>query len=262
LARIIADTNIPMERVEKAFDLQVRVMEKQAEIDFNTAMWQFQQRKEVIAHNRQGIAPGGVAYGYSDYPKMVREVTPWLEEVGLSFTHRKDPPVIENGRIVMVMVYCIISHSSGHSREFPYPALPDEKLQGKLSPMKLLQQSITSAKRQSLAEGLGLATSDDHNDEDSTSYTELVSEQKAADILAKIDEVGADRAKFLSWASKAFKVPIEREEDIPAKCADDALRELTNCPPASAARKPRSICISFSRSGLSAGRPSNLRPNG
>jgi ERF superfamily protein len=159
--------DINIEALDKMVDLQLKMMGKQAEMDYAVAMTQFNSLKKIITTNRAGTIAGGGRFQYADYGALVEAITPWLAECGLSFTHRQDKPVIDKGMVQYVTVYCTIRHNSGHSEEFEYPAMLDERLRGKLSPSQLLQQAVTYAKRQTLNEGLGLATEEDKNDDDS-----------------------------------------------------------------------------------------------
>jgi hypothetical protein len=211
LEQAVGKPDIAVEVLDRLVTLQIKVMEHQAKMDYAVAMNQFQSKKEIIAHNRTGITAGHAKFSYSDFPKMVKEITPWLETCGLSFAHRQDPPFMnEKGEITGIVVWCTIRHISGHQQEYSFPAMPDERLKGKVSPSQLIQMAINYAKRQTLAMGLGLATSEDITDDDA-SKTEAITDEQAADLLSLIDEVKADKAKFIKF------MKVERIEDITTK---------------------------------------------
>jgi hypothetical protein len=124
-----------------------------------------------------------------------------------------------DGKITAIVVHCRIRHNAGHFEENFYPAVPDGRLEGKVSPSQLIQLAITYAKRQTLAMGLGIATEEDRNDSDSHGAPKINDEQ-AADLRSFIEEVKLPMDRFL----KHFK--IEGVEDLPAKELDQANRML------------------------------------
>lgn len=153
--------DLDVEKMQVLMEMEKEWRGEKAKSAYNEAIAKFAGMKEPIRKNTTGAGPGGSKFNYSDYAQIVDTITPWLKKCGLSFDHRKDAPVIDNGRITMQMVYCQIRHKEGHLEEFSFPAMVDYRLDGKLSPVQLLQAAITYAKRQSLCDGLGLSTSDE-----------------------------------------------------------------------------------------------------
>jgi hypothetical protein len=175
-------------------------------------MAKFGGLKKNIAHNRKGTTAGSAKFGYSDFPAMVAAITPWLEQCGLSFSHSQEPPVMGEAGVLWVNVTCTVKHRDGHSESNSFPAMPDERLKGKVSPSQLLQMAITYAKRQTLAMALGLATAEDVDDDDSAPPVERITEAQVADLNAILDEItdrdGAKKAA-LAYAktSELHEIP-------------------------------------------------------
>jgi hypothetical protein len=220
IAKAAANPEVTVEKMQGLYELREQAVQAQQAMQFNQAMSDFQGLKEVIAYNRQGKTAGSAPFAYTDYPTMVGMVTPWLAQCDLSFTHRQEPPQLVDGEIKIIMVSCVVSHAAGHQRAFSYPAVPDERLRGKVSAMQLVQMSITYAKRQSLAEALGLATGEDRHDDDAIRHREPITTEQALTLQALIEEVGADQDKFLRWCK------AETLEAIPAKMYADAVAGL------------------------------------
>lgn len=216
----LVNPDISVEKMRGLFEFQKEVMAEQAKMDFAAAMSQFQASKAVIKYNKVGTGAGESTYGYADFPQMVKTVSPWMAEAGLSFTHRQDAPVVDAGKIVLVVVYCVITHAGGHSQEFSFPAVPDRRTETKWSPSQLLQASITYAKRQTLAMGLGLATGDDKFDDDAITHLTPVSEEQAANLRALMEETASDEAKFLKW------IKAETVEAIPEQAYEQCVKAL------------------------------------
>lgn len=162
------EKGIETEQLRELMALEREWREDKARSAYAAAMAKFNGLKKVIPHNKKGKTAGNAPFSYSDFGALVNAVTPWLAECGLSFSHQKDKPVIgDNNQIAYQMVYCRLLHEDGHSEQTEFMAIPDLRLNGKVSPSQLLQLAVTYAKRQTLSEALGLATSEDAKDDDS-----------------------------------------------------------------------------------------------
>ncbi len=226
-----------VEVLDRILDMQIKVMERQAKLDFANAMTAFNALKEVIPHNRKGTTAGNAPFSYADYPQTVKFVTPWCNEVGLSFSHREDAPMYnDKHELTSVMMHCKIMHSGGHFEEFPYPAMVDERLRGKLSPSQLLQLAKTYAKRQSLAMGLGFATGEDEDDDDaqkqaangddSTPATERLIEHNklVKEHFWSISAIKQGIQEYLGDTSKT--APLDMAVEAASELSDDVKRGL------------------------------------
>lgn len=161
-----ADPQTDVMKMERMMSLYKELRSEQAKAAYAQALDRMSKFRQTIPTNRTGEGPGSSRYAYADWPQMEKTIRPWLSECGLSLTHRQDAPVIEGGKVALVMVYATLRHRDGHSEEVSFPAIPNTALAGKLSPSQLLQQSITYAKRQTAAMILGLSTQEDASDED------------------------------------------------------------------------------------------------
>ena len=193
LLRLGIDKNLDIDKLRELMNLEKAWRADKAKAAFNFAMAQFNAIKPTIKHNRKGKTAGSAPFSYADFPAMVSVITPLLASCGLSFTHRLVK--VADGDDVI----CKISHQDGHSEDFPYPVLIDSRLEGKVSPMQLRQLSITYAKRQTLAAGLGLATAEDKDDDDASKPVDRITENQAADLVALMDECHFNKPKFLKW---------------------------------------------------------------
>ena len=161
LAVAVTQGRLDVDSMKGLMELEREYRADIAKEKYVSAMVRFAALKEVIAHNTEGEGPSQSTFTYTDYPTLVAAVTPWMQTCGLSFVHKKDPPVIESGKVVLIMVYCEISHKAGHTERFEFPAIPDVRLQGKVSAVQLIQMAVTYAKRQSLCDGCGIATGEE-----------------------------------------------------------------------------------------------------
>lgn len=202
IEKLVANPEVNVEALGQMVDLQIKMMAHQAKMDYSAAMSRFNSLKKTIQHNRRGKTAGNTSFTYADFPTTVSAISPWLTEAGLSFAHREDDPVIDDqGNVKMIMVYCVIKHNSGHSEEFKFPAIPDERLRGKVSPSQLIQLAITYAKRQTLAMGLGLATAEDSQDSDSTKAGhQYISDEEVEQLQKALTVAGVEESELCKRA--------------------------------------------------------------
>lgn len=198
--------------VKELYECQTKAQDRERGVAFESAMAKFAGLKGVIHNNKKGhLSP------YADFPQMVNVITPWIKKCGLSFIHTQDVPIMENGKLGVIMVFCRISHKDGHKGEsIPYPAIPNLKLENTLSPSQLIQTAITYAKRQTLAMALGLSTGEDaSSDPDSTPQGRPEPQAKGegnklSDFqVKKVLGVGEQRGKSRADVEAHFKVSIE-----------------------------------------------------
>lgn len=162
LLQVAIQNKVDSQQLKELMDLEREWRADKAKAAYSAAMAKFNQIKKLIPHNKKGKTAGNAPFSYADFGKLVNAVTPWLAECDLSFSHRQDKPVLtEEGKIAYVMVYCKVLHKDGHSEETDSMAIPDIRLDGKVSPSQLVQLAVTYAKRQTLSTALGLATSED-----------------------------------------------------------------------------------------------------
>lgn len=225
--RAAQSRDVDVDKMRALLDMQKEIFAYQAKADYMAAMAAFGGLKQNIKHNRKGKTAGDTTFGYSDFPKIVKAVTPWLHQCGLSFSHREDPPVMGETDIHHIMVYCTIKHVAGHSEEFHFPAMPDNRLKGKVSPSQLIQMAITYAKRQTLAMGLGLATAEDALDDDGAVVTsEPITQEQALNIQALIEETKSNKAHLLNYLKAQCNREIKTIADIPATAYELAVQLL------------------------------------
>ena len=195
LIQLAIQKDFDVDRLREIMTLEREWRADKAKAEYAAAMVKFGALKKTIQHNRTGKTAGGTSFSYSDFPTIARSVTPLLTECGLSFSHRFDQPIMtEAGKVAYITVYCRVTHASGHFEETYFPAIPDMRLDGKVSPSQLIQLAITYAKRQTLCMALGLSTSEDDVDCDGvTSATD----DSVEDGLTKAQSVD-DLRKFFN----------------------------------------------------------------
>lgn len=218
------EKGVDVEQMRALMDMEKEWRAEKAKAEYAAAMTKFGELKRNVQHNREGKTAGSATFSYADFPTLVSTVSPWLTECGLSFSHRDDPPMFNaEGKITAIMVYCRIRHNAGHYEEFHFPAVPDGRLEGKVSPSQLIQLAITYAKRQTLAMGLGVATSDDVHDDDSQKAHAITTEQ-ANELQELMDKHIKNKTAFLEWLGVELLIdlPADKFERAKAECKKKA----------------------------------------
>lgn len=198
---------------------EIRQMQKEWEADealrkFNEAFAAFKAEAIVIVKGttiNDGPLKGKKHANLFD---VVSAVTPGLSAHGLSIAWkltRDDKDWME--------VTCTLRHAAGHSESVSMGGGPDtgpgrNAIQARGSTKTYLERYTATAI-------LGLAAQDADDDGNKAGGgRELITEKQAADLLAKITEVGANKAQFLKF------LKIEKLSDLEAKRYSAALQAL------------------------------------
>jgi hypothetical protein len=197
LVRLAIERGVDVEVLERLVGLQERVSDRNARAEFFEALARFQNDVPAIKKtNTAAIATkGGSKYQYTFAPleEIVRVVRPILKDHGLSFTW-----TTEGMTANVLNVVCILRHVGGHEERSAFP-VPTETAAA-MSGAQKLGSALTYGKRQSLTSVLGLTTADEDTDaalEEPPSGP--ISTEQWAELEALVQEVGADRARFLDW---------------------------------------------------------------
>lgn len=216
------DHKTDIAKMQAMMAMAKEMQEAQAKAAYATAIARFTGLKTTIATNRTGTAPGDAKYAYADWPQMEAAIRPWLAECELSLTQWIDPPVMAEGKIVMIMVHTRLMHSHGHFEEVSFPAMPNPMVAAKLSPSQAIQQGITYAKRQGAAMILGLSTREDRDDDDAHKVAALSDDQLSTltDLMAAWEPTDDQRAALLQWCR------VAAIEDLPPSKFETVAKKL------------------------------------
>lgn len=197
------------EALEKLVALYERVADRQAAQEFSASMAAFQAECPSIAKTSEAeiVTRSGAKYGYkyAELDEIARTVRPLLHKHGLSYTWDSAE---DKGSIVCS---CIVRHANGHSVTAKFSCSIDSA--AAMSGAQKSGAALTYARRQALIQALGLTTTDGDNDAALPAHDPRpVTDNQAANLDALIDEVGADRAKFLKFfgVDKVGLVPAYR----------------------------------------------------
>jgi len=215
LIEIVSRKDIDPDRLEKFLDLQIKMEDRQAKVEYNAALAGFQGECPIIQKTKH-VKFKSVDYKYSPIEEIVKQIKPILTKLGLSYSFNvrttEDKMVHE--------LITKISHSSGHSEEYSHffkPLHDDERM----NQSQRIKSAITFAKRAGLESALGIVTSDE--DDDARSATDKVAPiELLNEIESLIKETGANRDKFMSYLGAES---LENISEAAAKRGIQALKQ-------------------------------------
>jgi hypothetical protein len=209
LARAV-ERGIDGDQLSKLMDLQQRWESDQARKAYVAAMTAFKAEPLRVTKGKH-VAFGNTKYDHATLAQVVDAVVSSLSKHGLS--HRWD--TAQNGETITVS--CVITHIAGHSERTTLSAEPDQS--GGKNKIQAVGSTVSYLQRYTLMAATGLAAHD-MDDDAATGEVATLSEDQIANLDALMDEVKADREKFLKWAR------AEKLADIPAKSYETCVKML------------------------------------
>lgn len=216
IERAALNPQVDIEKMERLFAMQKEIMARQAETEFNAAMAAAQAEIPTIKGRKKNTQTGSF---YADLVAVCDVAMPIITKHGFSLSFGQGDCPIE-GRI---RITCQCAHARGHSRFYHWDAPIDTvgikgvqnktQIHGEASSFSYAQRYLTK-----LAFNLRIEGED--NDGNGNRQEELITEKQAADLKAKITEVGANQAQFLKF------LKVEKLSDLPAKRYTAAIRAL------------------------------------
>jgi hypothetical protein len=220
-------TPIEMMKDLKAMGLEVQDMkdmlalQKEYEANealkqFNLALAEFKSEDILITKDAkvkyETDRSGVTEYNHATLGSIVGIAVPFLSKHG--FSHRWKTSQGDGG----ITVTFILTHQAGHSEETSLFASPDNS--GGKNAIQAIASTVTYLERYTFLAGTGLAVVDQDNDANIPVSIEYLSEDQKIFINDLIDEVKADRAKFLEY------LHVESLDKCEAQYYDLAIRAL------------------------------------
>lgn len=147
--------NIEISVIEKMLDMQERIMNKNAEMQFNADFSIMSSDLPAVSRSKKGHNGK-----YAPIEKINEEIKPVLEKYGfaVSFSIEQN----EN----RVTAKCILRHKGGHKEETSVTVFNDQS--GSKNPAQAVGSAITYAKRYALCAMLNISLEDVDDDAQST----------------------------------------------------------------------------------------------
>jgi hypothetical protein len=206
---------VPVETLRELRQLQKEWEADEARRQFNEAFAAFKAEAIVIVKNttiKEGPLKGKKHANLFD---VVDAVTPKLSAHGLTIAWK-----LTKDEKDWLEVTCTLRHSAGHFETVSMGSGPDSgpgrnAIQARCSAKTYLERYTATA-----ILGLAAQDADDDGNKAGGGGPELITDKQAADLNAKISEVGANKAQFLKF------LKVEKLSDLEAKRYTAALQAL------------------------------------
>jgi len=189
-----ANPDIDVAKLEKMLDMQERILDRQAETDFNAAMSAAQS--EIGRVSADAVNPQ-TRSKYASYAALDKALRPIYTSHGFAVSFdTADSPAQD---CVRVLAY--VSHRGGHTRTYHVDVPADGKgIKGNamMTRTHAAGSAMSYGMRYLLKLIFNVAVGEDDDDGNSAAIPR-VNEEQAANIRALISEVGADEQAFLKW---------------------------------------------------------------
>ena len=208
------DRGMSVEGIEKLTTLYERLDASRARREYAAAMARFQAECPVIPKlstasfsTKSGMS---ASYKWAELNTIYETIRDSCSRHGLSFSWDH---VIEGPSVACT---CTVRHSGGHKESARFVAPIDGT--SLMSRTQQISATLKTAMRQSLVQALGLVTGDPEPDNAPQDRGPAITASQAADLGSLLDEVGANRDKFLAYYN------IDSIDQLPASCFQEAVR--------------------------------------
>lgn len=212
LERVAANPDVPVEKIERLMDMQMKIMARNAEVSFNAAMAAMQSELPVITKRGEIKVNGTVRSTFAKFEDINEAVKPIMHRHGFAVSFRTKTDASS------VTVTGILMHKDGHREETDITLGADNS--GGKNGVQAIGSSVAYGKRYVMSALLNISTEEEDDDGQAAGRGQTISAGQVADLEALIQEVKADRAKFLRY------LKLSRLEDMNVSAYDNAVAEL------------------------------------
>lgn len=215
MERLALNPDLPVEKLEKLLEMQIRVMGIEAEKEYAAAMARVQKELPKVKRDRKNDQTNSM---YSTIESIAAAIKPIYTAEGFSMSFSEAPsPKADHVRVVGVL-----RHRDGHKTEhYRDVAIDGTGIAGKVNKTMTHAEasSITYGRRYVTCLAFDVSTGDD-NDGNGAGPVEKVTAAQVTMLEKLIADTRSDRAKFLQT------LDIEKLEDLPAKAFNIARAAL------------------------------------
>ena len=211
IERAALNPDVDIDKMERLLQMQERIMDREAQMEYTATLAEMQPKLPVI-EERGGIKnrDGKVQSRYARWEDINEAIRDILSENGFTLTFRTG----KDGD--QITVTGILAHRGGHSEETTITLPMDTS--GSKNAVQAVGSSTSYGKRYTTQALLNLTSRGEDND-GQTAVGAITAEQKTK-IIALMQNVGADTAKFLQHMG------FDSVDEIPANQFQRAINAL------------------------------------
>lgn len=213
IATMAADPSTDVDKIDRLFEIQIKMMDRQAKMDFDQALARVQADMPRITENGKIKNKNGqVTATYLKYEDIDREIRPRLQKEGFSLVHTRH----EQGNKMIVTT--TLKHNAGHEQSVDMP-LPYDAPNAMKNAVQAAVSTYSYGKRVNVCSLLNIVAQGE-DDDGQMAEANYITEDQAEEIKAKLaklfdDGKNVDTRKFLNYigADCVEKIPAVKYED-------------------------------------------------
>lgn len=221
--KVASNKDVDVAKLEKLLDMQERIMAKNAEMAFNSAMAMMQAELPAIGERGEIIVNGQVRSKYARFEDINDAVKPILQRHGFAVSFKTDTT---NGT---VKVTGILTHREGH-RESTDIVLPVD-VSGSKNAVQAVGSSVQYGKRYVMAALLNITTKGEDDDGKSA-----IPDGQLADFETAIESAADSEALADLWKKIAKTCQDTGDRD-----AYDSLKEKVSAKGKALKRREKAV---------------------
>jgi len=215
IAALASSPNVDPEKLDKLLDIQIKMMDRRAEMLFNEALARIQAQVPRVAENGKiKNKDHKVTSTYMKYEDIDKAIRPLLQQEGFSLLHDRTE---KDGKMI---VKTTLKHSQGHSESVSIP-LPYDQPNGLKNAVQAAVSTFSYGKRVNVCSLLNIVA-EGEDDDGQKSQAFAISEGQSGQIkeaLQHLFEIGKeiDTSKFIKYFG------VNSVDEIPASRFSEAM---------------------------------------
>jgi hypothetical protein len=222
ISRAASDPNTDVDKLERLLGMYERITAQQAKAAYTAALAELQPKLPII--DRKGRI---TVTDKSDRTKIIQStayarwedihaaIRPLLSEYGFTLSFK--PGVADDGKITVTGT---LAHRDGHSEDSTITLPYDSS--GSKNSVQAVGSSTSYGRRYVALMLLNIVTRGEDDDAEKAGVDHWITEEQVTDLVALMDEVGADRTRFLNH------MRIDTLSRLPASRFAEAVKALEN----------------------------------
>lgn len=212
IEKLAINDQVDVSKLEKLLDMQERIFNKSAEIEFNSALANVQSDLPVIKESGKIIVNNEVRSTYAKIEDIIEASAPILKANGFGLSFKI------NNEHDMVAIKGILVHKGGH-REETVIKMPTDRT-GSKNAVQSIGSTIKYGKRYVMCALLNIATHDDPDDDGNGSQT--ISVDQVMNLAKRLEGNDELTSKVLAFAA------VDAIHMIPSSMYESILNRLGN----------------------------------
>jgi|ERR1051326_7278125 hypothetical protein len=193
IARAASDPQVDVAKMERLLEMQLKVMDRAAEVSFNKALARLKAQLPRITKNGAILLKSDQRIQYAKYEDIHDAVMPLMTEHGFTVTYSAE--LASNGTLLRVTA--TFRHADGHHDSGSvFLPLTDES--GAKNKVQGAGSILSYGKRYALCQYLDIVT-EGADDDGAQGDAQPISERQQSEIIDLIADSGANEAKFLEF---------------------------------------------------------------